>query len=176
MDFNEWLQTLPGAPLPTQAAREAKLSNATLLRHAEKGETTADNVIAIARAYGVAPVDALVATGHLDAHEASSARLDIRMALKGADIEELWNAMAEKVDGSRILVERFPRFSDLEISIATDEHSSATPAPSSPPTEVKKPTTEAEEPDYDALIERINSGEEKVAAQKRTPPLEENFT
>ncbi|MBG9330151.1 DNA-binding protein [Corynebacterium belfantii] len=117
MDFNEWLKSLPGAPTPTTAARNARLVDATLIRHAAKGQTTADNVIAIARAYNVSPIDALVATGHLGADEASSARLDLRMALKGATVEELWDAMAEKIDGSRLFIEHFPRFSDLDISI-----------------------------------------------------------
>lgn len=117
MDFNEWLKSLPGAPTPTTAARNARLVDATLIRHAAKGQTTADNVIAIARAYNVSPIDALVATGHLGADEASSARLDLRMALKGATVEELWDAMAEKVDGSRLFIEHFPRFGDLDISI-----------------------------------------------------------
>lgn len=117
MDFNEWLKSLPGAPTPTTAARNARLVDATLIRHATKGQTTADNVIAIARAYNVSPIDALVATGHLGADEASSARLDLRMALKGATVEELWDAMAEKVDGSRLFIEHFPRFGDLDISI-----------------------------------------------------------
>lgn len=117
MDFNEWLKSLPGAPTPTTAARNARLVDATLIRHAAKGQTAADNVIAIARAYNVSPIDALVATGHLGADEASSARLDLRMALKGATVEELWDAMAEKVDGSRLFIEHFPRFGDLDISI-----------------------------------------------------------
>ncbi|UWE87226.1 hypothetical protein NY054_07035 [Corynebacterium diphtheriae bv. mitis] len=63
------------------------------------------------------PIDALVTTGHLGPDEASSARLDLRMALKGATVEELWDAMAEKVDGSRLFIEHFPRFGDLDISI-----------------------------------------------------------
>lgn len=37
-------------------------------------------------------------------------------------------------------------------------------------------TPDVAAPDYDALIERINSGEEKVAAQEATEPLEEHFT
>lgn len=117
MDFNEWLKSLPGAPTPTVAGKKAGVVSTTLIRHAAKGQTTADNVIAIARAYNVSPIDALVATGHLGADEASSARLDLRMALKGATVEELWDAMAEKVDGSRLFIEHFPRFGDLDISI-----------------------------------------------------------
>ncbi|MDT9407895.1 DNA-binding protein [Corynebacterium rouxii] len=117
MDFNEWLKSLPGAPTPTVAGKKAGVVSTTLIRHAAKGQTTADNVIAIARAYNVSPIDALVATGHLGADEASSARLDLRMALKGATVEELWDAMAEKIDGSRLFIEHFPRFGDLDISI-----------------------------------------------------------
>jgi hypothetical protein len=39
-----------------------------------------------------------------------------------------------------------------------------------------KATAESDEVDDDAIIAGIAAGTEKYAAQKRTPPLEENFT
>ncbi|WP_257160370.1 DNA-binding protein [Corynebacterium cystitidis] len=116
MNFLDWLQTLPGAPTPTQAAKAADLSNATLLRHADRGQTTADNVIAIARAYGVPPIDALVDTGHLRADEVGDARTSIKMALRMATIAEKWDSIAEDIDGMQLVIGRFPRIDELEIS------------------------------------------------------------
>lgn len=166
MDINSWLSSLPGAPTPTEAAKQAKIPHATLLRHAQRGETTAENVIAIARAYGVAPVDALVELGFLTSEEAVSERLGIREALKGATIQEKWDSLADDVDGQRLFIGHFPRFSELDARLIG---------------EVSRPkasgsTPDVAAPDYDALIERINSGEEKVAAQEATEPLEEHFT
>ncbi len=116
MNFLDWLQTLPGAPTPTQAAKAADLSNATLLRHAKAGQTTADNVIAIARAYGVPPIDALVDTGHLRADEVGDARTSIKMALRMATIAEKWDSIAEDINGMQLVIGRFPRIDELEIS------------------------------------------------------------
>lgn len=161
MDFNEWTDSLPGSPSLTQIAQEARLSKATLFRHAEKGQTTADNVIAIARAYGVAPVDALVATGHLQASEVGGERTPIKMALRTASIAEKWDSIADDIDGMQIIVGRFPRANELDISNAAARAT---------------PDVSPFDDDDDALIDRINSGEEQIAAQKRTDPLEEHYT
>ena len=80
MDFLEWLESLPGGATPTTAAKKAGLASPTLLRHAERGWTTADNVIAIARAYGVPPVDALVELDILDASEAGGDAVRLKEA------------------------------------------------------------------------------------------------
>lgn len=189
VNLQEWVESLPGNPTLTQAAADAGLSKATLFRHAEKGQTTADNVIAIARVYGVPPVDALVTTGHLRPDEIGGERTSIKMALKRASIGEKWDSIAEDIDGMRLIVGRFPRIHELDITAITDHSSEESEgendlnrrrkakAGPTPPVETKAEAgNEAEELDYDALIERINSGAEQVAAQKRTPPLEEHFT
>ncbi|WP_368267028.1 DNA-binding protein [Corynebacterium ulcerans] len=189
MNFEQWLQSLPGSPSPTTAARKAGLVNVTLLRHAEKGETTADNIIAIARAYGIPPVDALVTTGHLRPDEIGGERTSIKMALKRASIGEKWDSIAEDIDGMHLIVGRFPRIHELDITAITDHSSEesegeselerrrkAKSGPTPPVETTAEAGNEAEELDYDALIERINAGTEQVAAQKRTPPLEEHFT
>lgn len=151
MEFREWLYSLPGSPTPTTAARASKLVDATLIRHAEKGQTTSDNAIAIARAYGVPPVDALVELGFLKPSETGGEAVRLKEALKEASISQLWDAMAEKIDGTQVAVGRFPRFDDL--------------------------TVEFEEPadDFNARRERALrlAKEGKAAAQKRTPKLEE---
>lgn len=161
MEFTEWLQSLPGSPSPTTAARKSGLVDATLIRHAAKGATSADNVIAIARAYGVAPVDALVATGHLQANEVGGERTPIKMALRAASIAEKWDSIAEDIDGMKIIVGRFPRASELDISTVES---------------FITPDVSPVEDDDDALIDRINAGEEKIAAQRRTDPLDEHYT
>ncbi|WP_040422121.1 hypothetical protein [Corynebacterium lipophiloflavum] len=161
MDFNDWLSSLPGSPTPTIAANKAGLTNTTLIRHATKGQTTADNVIAIARAYGVRPVDALIATGHLEPEEAASERMAIRMALRSASIAEKWDSIAEDIDGMHVVVGHFPRAHELDIAKFDD---------------TSTPDVSPIDDDDDAIIERINAGQEQIAAQKATDPLEENYT
>lgn len=153
MEFLEWLESLPGGATPTTAAKKAGLASPTLLRHAERGYTTADNVIAIARAYGVPPVDALVELGFLKPSETGGEAVRLKEALKEASISQLWDAMAEKIDGTQVAVGRFPRFDDLTIEFA--------------------------EPD-DLEARRALALEEaqglKIPAQKHSPRLEEPET
>ncbi|GEM_PF-4479884 len=85
----------------------------------------------------------------------------IRMALRAATIAERWDSIAEDIDGMQIVVGRFPRASELDIS-------SVVP--------VVTPDVSPVDDDEDALIDRINSGEEQIAAQKRTDPLDEHYT
>ena len=121
MDFLEWLESLPGGATPTTAAKKAGLASPTLLRHAERGWTTADNVIAISRAYGVPPVDALVTLGFLDASEAGGDAVRLKEALEQASISQLWDTMAAKIDGLHLTVGKFPRMDDIAISVADDD-------------------------------------------------------
>ncbi len=158
MDINSWLSSLPGAPTPTVAAKQARITPTTLIRHAQRGETTAENVIAIARAYGIAPVDALVELGFLTAEEVVSERLGIRETLKGATIQEKWDSLADDIDGQHLFIGHFPRFSELDARMIGEAHKPKT----------LESTPDVAAPDYDALIERINSGEEKVTAQEAT--------
>lgn len=167
MNISDWLETLPGAPVPTEVAQRAHLSKATLFRHIERGETTAENVIAIARAYGVSPVDALVELGFLTPEEATSERLAIRQALKGATIAEKWDSLADDIDGQRLFIGHFPRFNELDARMIGEVRR---------PRKSEKTTPDVEEPDYDAIIAGINAGTEQVAAQEATDPLDENFT
>ena len=121
MDFSEWLESLPGGATPTTAAKKAGLASPTLLRHAERGRTTADNVIAIARAYGIPPVDALVELGFLEPSETGGEAIRLKEALTKASISQLWDTMAAKIDGLHLTVGKFPRMDDIAISVANDD-------------------------------------------------------
>ena len=115
--FNEWLASLPGAPTPTQASYAAKLSGPTLLRHAERGYTTAENAIAIARAYGVAPADALVEMGFLEANEVNASdKLAVREALTRAEWEDIFAEITTRVNASGMFE------GDFELSLDSPVH------------------------------------------------------
>ena len=115
--FPEWLASLPGAPTPSQAAEAAQLPRPTLLRHAERERTTAENAIAIARAYGVTPADALVEMGFLEANEVNASdKLAVREALERADWSEIFDEITKRVNAS-------PMFEgDFELSLDSPVH------------------------------------------------------
>lgn len=177
MDFNDWLSSLPGAPTPTLAANKSGLTNTTLIRHAARGHTTADNVIAISRAYGVSPVEALVSTGHLNPDEASSERIDVRVALRAATIQEKWDSIADDIDSMQLVVGRFPRAAELDISQVYPrgygrqvEDAGLTSDIDQDDGTVRRASVSS----TDDLIDSINANEEQFAAQPATDPLEEN--
>lgn len=100
MNFSSWLRSLPGSPTPTTAARRSGLVDATLIRHAEKGVTTADNIIKIAKAYGIHPIDALVDLGFLESSDVAGARVSLRRALEEASVSELLEYLVKAVNAS----------------------------------------------------------------------------
>lgn len=166
MNFNQWLQTLPGSPTPTMAATKSGLASPTLIRHAERGRTTADNVIAIARSYGVSPVDALVDTGFLRPDEIDQSKVSARQALSDLGIDEALRTVVERVNGSGLFEEEFT-VNDVMDDLAgrRDDRSN-----------VAESDVRGDDYDDEALIDRINAGLEPIAAQKRTDPLDENYT
>lgn len=103
MNFDTWLKSLPGAPTPTIAAKKSGLAAPTLLRHVERGHSTADNVIAIAKAYGVSPIDALVDNGMLEPSDLGGERSPIKAALRDATITELLETLIERVNNSGLI-------------------------------------------------------------------------
>ncbi len=123
MKFRDWLTALPGAPTPSIAAEAAKLPRPTLLRHAEKGRTTAENAIAIARAYGVAPADALVEMGFLNADEVgASDKLAIREALSRAEWEDIFAEITKRINASPMFEGEFELSLNTPIDfLETDE-------------------------------------------------------
>ena len=116
-DFETWLSTLPGAPTPSMAAKKANLNHSSLLNHARRGATTAENAIAIARAYRVAPADALVEMGFLEANEVNASdKLAVREALERADWSEIFEEITQRINAS-------PMFEgDFELSLDSPVH------------------------------------------------------
>lgn len=169
MDFKKWLSTLPGAPTPSLAAKASGLANPTLLRHADRGYSTADNVIVIARAYGVNIIDALVDNGFLEAHETNAEKLPTKEAFKRATVSEILEALVEAVNSAGIVDGKF----DMNDIANTGNDLAARRALKVEPVVEREEVAELSD---DEIVAKINSGELKVAAQKRTAPIEESFS
>lgn len=96
MKPDAWIKSLPGNPSITAAARAAGIQKTTLIRQLDRGTVSAENVIEIARAYDVSPVDALVATGHLRADEVKI--VGVELALGYATNHQLLGEVNDRVD------------------------------------------------------------------------------
>lgn len=87
MDHSDWLDHISGGKSVNTVAREAGLVARTFARHVQAGEINAEDVIAIATAYGLNPVRALVDTGYLESRWAET--VDPATALQTVSEEEL---------------------------------------------------------------------------------------
>lgn len=116
-DFETWLSSLPGAPTPSMAAKKADLNHSSLLNHARRGATTAENAIVIARAFNVSPADALVEMGFLEPDEVNASEaLAVREALGRAEWSEIFEEITQRVNAS-------PMFEgDFELSLDSPVH------------------------------------------------------
>ncbi|RSZ61512.1 XRE family transcriptional regulator [Corynebacterium hylobatis] len=163
MDFETWLHSLPGSPTPSIAAKRSKLQGPTLIRHAQRGRSTADNIIQIARAYEVSPIDALVDTGFLDADEVASEKVSLKRAFAQASMADALQLLVDKLNDSNLFEGTFT-VDDIEAEASAAVRSLPTPNVDPAPY------------DDDALIDAINSGQAQVAAQESTEPLDEEYT
>lgn len=156
MKFSEWLDSLPTSPTPSQAAIKANISRATVLRHADKGTTTAEVLIPIARAYDTNPIDALISFGMLSIEDVRESAA--HLVLSEVTNSEILAELNKRVDPDARRVFRGEGMGNV-IDLA--DHVGGTPA---------SPVVPDDEEIRAAEDESLQG---KAAAQKRTPPLEE---
>lgn len=87
MNNSEWLEKVTNNASVNAAANRAGIVQRTLSRQVERGEISAENVIAIAIAYGAHPIRALVDTGYLD--EKYARTVDPMTALRSVTEDQL---------------------------------------------------------------------------------------
>lgn len=76
MNHKNWYVRLTGGEAERAAALAAGVTPSTLHRQLAAGHLSAENVIALARAYGENPARALAATGHLETEEIADVSID----------------------------------------------------------------------------------------------------
>lgn len=87
MKHTDWINTTTGNESVRATALKAGLAQRTLANQIEKDRISAENVIAIAIAYGAHPVRALVDTGYLD--EKYARTVDPMTALRSVTEDQL---------------------------------------------------------------------------------------
>lgn len=84
---HEWLKAIGATESLREIASRSGVSHATLSRQIAAGRFLMDTSIELARAYGVSPVSALVANGHLELDEVGASGIDV--ALQTASDEQI---------------------------------------------------------------------------------------
>lgn len=84
---HEWLKAIGATESLREIAARSGVSHATLSRQISNGRFLIETCIELARAYGVSPISALVANGHLTPEEGGVN--DIEVALHASTDEQL---------------------------------------------------------------------------------------
>ncbi|AKN76144.1 hypothetical protein D881_01875 [Corynebacterium ulcerans NCTC 12077] len=164
-NHTDWYRSIVGTDTEKAAAEKARITTSTLNRQLAKGVLSEGNVIAIARGYGKNPVDALIRVGYLT--DAEVRGKDDELAARLTD-QELIHELAMRINSEEAAWEETFSHSMGNELAARRKAKAHNPSPDSPP--------HVATPDYDAILNGINAGTEKIAAQKATDPLEENYT
>ncbi|AGF73057.1 hypothetical protein [Corynebacterium halotolerans] len=98
MNAQGWLNRVTDGDAVNAVAVNADISPATLFRQVKKDGISAENVIAICRAYGHPPVSGLVETGYLTATETGDPALG--GTLQNATDKQLLEEIAGRLEGS----------------------------------------------------------------------------
>ncbi len=96
MEHNEWFKLTTGGASGLEASKLAQVTTSTLNRQLSKNEISPENVIAIARAYGQNPAEALSATGYLTPDEVSGVSVESLAELLSD--QQLIRALAHRID------------------------------------------------------------------------------
>lgn len=96
MTHGEWLDQLPGNPSISAAARAAGIQKTTLIRQLDRGEISAENVVALARAHNANEIDALIETGYVDPEALAGA--GIPQALAQATNRQILDEITQRMD------------------------------------------------------------------------------
>ncbi|WEV69345.1 hypothetical protein OZX73_00095 [Bifidobacterium sp. ESL0775] len=94
----DWLRDITHDDSINKISQQAGIPYATLYKRFKSNELATDEIIAIARSYGINPVDALVKTSIISDEEASGVRGD--NALRLCDIESIAKEIVRR-DGEK---------------------------------------------------------------------------
>lgn len=154
----KWFAQVANGDSVNAASHHAGIIPRTFARQIERNHIDAENVIAIAIAYGTHPVRALVNTGYLD--EEWDTSIDLASPIRTVTEEQLAIEVlrrmkigmetSELTDDINEFAQRRSNTAGQHVSFVGD--------------------------DDDALINVINDGSKSVAAQKRTDSLDEKYT
>ncbi|WP_315118586.1 hypothetical protein [Corynebacterium matruchotii] len=150
-----------------EAAKIAGFDQSAFTRWKDGAAAKPEFVVKFARAYNRNVLEALVEAEFITEQEAGLQKVnvpDIRSALRLAPEEWLADEVLKRMRAGAKTDELTAPLDEL---VARKQHKANELKPE------PKPDVSTEV-DHDAIIEQINAGKVKFAAQKHTPPLEEN--
>lgn len=159
--IEQWIRRTVGNASDREIARLAEIGQSTLSRQRRDGTVTVETAVKIARAYQVSVIPALLALEVLTEFDLKA--FATSNGIMDASDEDLIAEVLRRMKAGQADWAHEP-ISELDEKCRDRK------------LKASESTPDVAAPDYDALIERINSGEEKVAAQKRTESIEESWS
>lgn len=95
MNIEQWLDDLIGHDTRRIASEKAGYAQSTISRQLARGKLRPETVISLCRAYDRNPVDGLIETGYLYAHEVDT---NVRAALELASNQDILNEILRRSD------------------------------------------------------------------------------
>lgn len=186
----KYLQGLMGSQSQLEAARFIGISKSNLTRWKDGARAAPDFVLKVARAYGVNVLEALVEAEFITEEEAALTQVEPQLDLSKVPLSLMLDEFDNRLEVLRYLnsLDNAPKREITVESIVselaarrTEDTQPKDATPVKPDLHAVKekngiPYTDDGEPDYDAIVDGINAGTEKFAAQRATEPLEEHWT
>lgn len=160
-----WIRRTVGNASDREIGKLAQIGQSTLSRQRRDGTVTVETAVKIARAYQVSVIPALIALDVVTEDDLKEFAMDA--AIEDADDDTLGREVIKRMKQGSVLM----AMPIGEAENQLEARRSAKRSENSPATPPHVAT-----PDYDAILDGINAGTEKIAAQKATDPLEENYT
>lgn len=168
-NIEKWIRETVGDASDREIAKLAGLGQSTLSRQRREGTVTVETAVKIARAFQVSVIPALL-TMEIVSEE------DIQLftseaSLKDATDESLAAEVLRRMKAGSELMSQPISEVEKKLSVVN----SVTPN-NSKFEQTGAPNVEGKQYDEDAILDGINAGTEKFAAQEATDPLDENYT
>lgn len=168
-NIEKWIQETVGEASDREIAKLAGIGQSTLSRQRREGTVTVETAVKIARAFQVSVIPALLAMKVVSEEDIRLFTADV--ALQDATDESLAAEVLRRMKaGSELMAQPI---SEVERKLSAVH--SVTPD-NSKFEQMGTPDVDAKQYDEDAILDGINAGTEKFAAQEATDPLEENYT
>jgi len=161
MNLEKWLAKITTDTAP-EIAQRAGIPKRTVQHQISTGRMSIENLVKIGAAYGHHPLETLIDFEVIDPVWRTIP--DIRAALRLAPEEWLADEVLNRMRAGA----KTDEFTTPLDELIERKHHKANSSNSAPTPDIST------EVDHDAIIEQINAGKVKFAAQKRTLPLEEN--
>lgn len=177
MNHEAWLDALLSDTSRRTAASRIGSSPSLLSQQLKRGQLSAEVVIRLCKTFGHPVADGLVETGYCSPEDFEFA--GIGEALAHATNQQITDEITRRLDrgeGGHFTEDATVPSPPGPTAATEDDLAARREGKAGAKNETPDTPASYDGMSDDELIDRINAGQERIVAQKRTPPLEEEWT